>query len=283
MDIIQSNQNDFSSMFEGTTSIMSPIDEAAKAGDLALLISLHEQGHEWTKDTSAFAAADGHFLCLQFLHKNGCSWDHWVTANAARAGHLDCLQYLHENGCEWDRWSTSWAAEYGQLECLRYLHEHGCQWDHWATRQAAAHGHQECLQYLVENGCEVTQQAVYEAAQRCHLECLGYLLTNGCEWTHCGHFDCLRYFFENKNGCPFKIKDTLCYLSKHLDKLDFDRHSWLREFLFPLIVSEDMPEELKQKCESKIAQIALEKQAVETELVDKLSLDVVQHCLYLFI
>jgi hypothetical protein len=50
-----------------------------------------------------------------------------------------------------------------------------------------------------------------------------------------------------------------------------------------LVDSEHMPLELKEKCKAKIAQIALEKQVVEVELVDILLLDIVKHCLHLFI
>ena len=243
--------------------IMSLIDKAAESGDLELLISLREQGHEWTTQTSAYAAGAGHLDCLRYLRENGCQWDVHAANHAAACGQLDCLQYLYENGCEWDKWATRWAALHGHLNCLRYLHVHGCECDEYTCTWAAKYGHLECLKYLHKNGCLWNDEMATEwAAQN-------------------GHFDCLQYLYEN--GCPLELPDTLSGLSKHIDKLDFDQHSWLREFLFPHVNSEDMPEKLKEKCKAKMAQIALEKQAVEDELSCKLSVDVIKHCLCVFI
>jgi len=294
---------------------LTPINEAAKVGDLALLMKLRQEGHEWTSNTMCYAAVGGHLECLRYihehggqmtsyvianaaafdleclkyLHENGCEWDRWTATNAAHFGHLECLKYLYEHGCPWDARATRCAAQYGHLNCLRYLHEHGCEWNDWATANAAADGHLNCLRYLHENGCEWTYNATKFAAEFGHFECLKYLHEHGCPWdervtyyaARNGHFDCLQYLY--KNGCPLELTDLLNCLNKHIDKLDFDQHVWLREFLFPHVDSEDMPEQLKDKCKAKIAQIALEKQAVETELIDKLSLDVVKHCLCLFI
>jgi hypothetical protein len=189
-------------------SILSAIDKAAFESDLELLISLRQQGHDWSTKTMNYAAVKGELDCLKYLHENGCEWDARATSNAAAKGELDCLKYLHENGCEWNETAIDLAAWNGHLDCLKYLHE---------------------------------------------------------------------------NKCPYKLKDTFSGLSKHINKLDFDKNSWLREFLFPHVTSKNMPKELKNVCIAKIAQIALEKQAIEAELVDKVSFDVIKHCLLLFI
>ena len=73
--------------------------EAARAGDLTRLRSVHENGCPWNKDECMLAAGRGHLECLKYLHENGCPWDEDTCAAAAFGGHLECLQYAHENGC----------------------------------------------------------------------------------------------------------------------------------------------------------------------------------------
>ena len=46
------------------------------------------------------------------------------TYYAAKNGHLKCLRYAHENEHEWSQRTTYAAAGYGHLECLRYIYEH---------------------------------------------------------------------------------------------------------------------------------------------------------------
>jgi len=71
------------------------------------------------------------------------------------------------------------------------------------------------------------------------------------------------------------------YLDSHW--LDMDQKPWLRDFLFPHIDSEIMPQELNELCKEKLAQINLEKQTTQDELSDTLSVDVVKHCLHSYI
>ncbi len=152
------------------------------------------------------------------------------------------------------------------MECLRYLHEQGCPWIWQASASAAYAGHLDCLRYLYENDSEWNDLVTLYAAEG-------------------GHLDCLHYLHEN--GCPYDLKDLFSGLNKHTNKIDFDTHVWLREFLFPHVHAHahanDMPLKLKETCKAKIAQIELVKQVVTTELTDKLSLDVVKHCVVVFI
>ena len=102
------------------------MNEAVEAGDLASMISLHKEGHEWDEDTFCFAAGHGHLHICKYLHEHGCKWNTHTIANAALYGHFDCLQYLHTHGCPWDDNATEWAAEGGHLDCLEYLLTCGC-------------------------------------------------------------------------------------------------------------------------------------------------------------
>jgi len=279
---------------------LTPIDEAAKAVNLTLMVSLHregEQGHTSNTRTMAYAASSGNLECLRYLHENGCEWDWRATANAAYGGYLECLRYLHEHGCEWNVWAIDNASGNGHLDCLKYLHENGCQWDTSSTVLcAAAKGHLECLRYLHKSGCPFDSCASSAAAFNGQLACLKYLYEHGCKWdndsfTHIykngweptsptAQLDCLQYLYDN--GCPISIEACIKATSF---SLDFDRHVWLREFLFPYVHvnSDDLPLKLKEKCNAKIAQIKLEKQALQYLLVDKLPFDVVKHCVVVFI
>jgi len=262
---------------------MNAIYEAAKTGDLERIISLHERGPCLVVKIKANGD-------VQYLHKEGCVWDKFVVALAAHNGHLDCVQYLHVHGCPWNKEATCRASQNGHLDCLRYLHDNGCPWDHWATTFAAANGHLDCLQYLFTNGSEVNNVAAYRAAACNHLHCLRYLVENGCDLSELtsyttaltaqfGQFDSLRYLIEN--GFPYVLPHILADLNRHAKRLDFEEHSWLRGFLFPHI--EIMPQPLKDICQARHAQVELEKQALISELSDKLPLDVVKHCLHTFI
>ena len=99
------------------------------------------------------AARLGQLPILMYLHENNFHWDTTITACAARGGHLNCLQYAHEQGCPWNERTTSYAASEGHLNCLQYAHEQGCPWNELTTRYAARNGHFNCLQYAYEHGC----------------------------------------------------------------------------------------------------------------------------------
>jgi hypothetical protein len=293
------------------TESLQTINQAAASGDLQLLISLHNQGqqleegtleiaaenghlhilqyfrHSWNANVIRAAAQAGHLHIVKYLHENGCPWDHKVTAGAANVGHLHCLKYLHENNCPWDEWATAWAARGDELECLKYLHQNGCPWDYEAIEVASRHGNLDCLQYLHQNGCVIEKGALQYAAENGHLDCVKYL----CEslpqledddtyWVaKSGHLDCLQRVIEN--GAEYYMKDILNCLNDLT--LDFDQTPWLRNFLFPHIDSDIMPQGLNDICKQKLAQINLVKQATQVELSDTVSLDVVKHCLHSFI
>jgi len=122
--------------------IMAPIDQA---NDLALLISLHQEGHHLIKGhyTSKLIS----YVCLKHSTLRPIN-------EAAKAGDLALLISLRQEGHKWNATTMAYAASDGQLDCLRYLREHGCHLDKWVTANAAAGGHLECLKYLRKNGCE---------------------------------------------------------------------------------------------------------------------------------
>jgi len=93
--------------------------------------------------------------------------------------------------------------------------------------------------------------------------------------------DCLEYIISQ--NFSYKLRDMLEALNQNIHKINFDTQILLREFLFPHIHDEDMPLKLKEKCKAKIEQIELEKQVVETVLVNILSLDVIKYCVVVFI
>ncbi len=251
------------------------ICDAAQKGDLDLIKKLHKQGLEfpdwaWQVDEVGnwsidYASEYGHLGCLQYLFEahafnNEYFYDSLACDLAAEGGHLECLKYLYEKRFPLNVGSTTAAAGNGNLECLQYLHQKGCPWDSDATIWATEDNHLECLKYLIENGCQWNAHTASTAAKF-------------------GHFDCLQYAISNR--APFHLEDILYHLNTFT--IDFEQHSWLRDFLFPHVDSNIMPYNLNQLCKQKIAQIQLEKQTVQTELTDKVQLDVIKYCIHLFI
>jgi len=189
--------------------------EAAKTGQLHILMFLHENKFHWDVTTTAYAARGGHLNCLQYAHEQGCPWNEATTSCAARCGHLNCLRYAHEQGCPWNKETTRYAASEGHLNCLQYAHEHGCRWDEFSTWSAAREGHLNCLQYAHEHGCPWDKFITWSAARQGHLDCLQYAHRHGCPWDgeaarHAsinGHLDCLQYCKDN--GCT--LQSTYIY------------------------------------------------------------------------
>ena len=226
---------------------LCPIDQAAKDGNLNLLINLCQQGHELNED---------------------------IAISAAEKGHLNCLRYIHEfipnreNSREWYNEAARFSAVNGHLHCLRYLHKVmmrlGESLNEDVISSAIRYGHVDCLRYLCESGCELYKHAAIDAIDHGRLTCLQYLV---------------------EKGAPYKLQEIIESLNEYTRyyRLDFDHHVWLRDFLFPHIDSESMPTRLNQICKQKITQIKLEKQTTESYLTDKISLAVVRHCLHLFI
>ena len=79
-----------------TTLTLSDMNTACKAGDLAQIKYLHENGCPWDADTCARTIEEGHLDCLKYIYKNGCPVRPHVC-EFAKNGCLDCLKYLYEN------------------------------------------------------------------------------------------------------------------------------------------------------------------------------------------
>jgi len=239
----------------------NPINEAAKSGDLDLLIRLRET-FEWNEKTFTIAARFGHLNILRYLYENGCpsNWDAgaWITVN----GHLECLKYLYEKGYEFNEYHTRNVSSNGHLECLRFLYENGCPISAKSAMRAVVEGKIECLRFLYGNGCPIENFTVSSAARGGHFEILQYLILN---------------------NCPYDIKGILIGLSYQTSKINFDTCYWLRSFLFPHVDSDKMPENLKTFCKEKLYQIELEKETSKEQLQNILSLDVVKYCLHNYI
>ena len=229
-------------------SDLRPIDQAAKEGDLTLLILLHKQNNrrnEFTTKTSALAAEGGNLDCLKYLHENGCPWDLDTPNMAGLNGHLDCLKYAHENGCPWNSSTTAHISNRGQFECLRYAYENGCPWEQSVTWNAAMVGNLELLKYTIENGCPMNSYTSSRAACYGNLECLQYIYKNGCEWTFTtpmlaarnGHLDCLK--FAHQNGCVWTVHTIYeAAINGRLDCLQyaFENGCPIKEYNFKTII-----------------------------------------------
>ena len=298
-------ENDFISLFSYIRTrcqeVLVPIIAtpelilAVQNGDLAELKRLHEDGAILSKDLLVTAAEYGHLDCLRYIRESGCRWDVVALSRSAFNGHLDCVQYALENGCNLRMWIptliTASAANGGQLECLKYLREEKqFEWDHETPRNAAANGSLECLKYALENGCEWNETTCEMAASAGQLECLKYACEHGCPCNTRtvqnaateGHMDCLHFLISN--GYSFRPLDVWTGLNNNLTKLDFEQHNgWLRNFLFPHVDEEEMPQQLKDVCQAKIAQIAQTKEEVSLAICDLVLFDVIKHCLLLFV
>ena len=148
------------------------------------------------------AARTGHLSCLQAIcSKRGFTWNSKHAKEAcliaSRHGHLDCLKYAHQRGCPID--------DFFEMEIEGYIIEKN------VVNTAIIGGHLDCLKYAhKEAGIELIDDDAYIAASaRGRLNCLEYLRNEGFEWypdtiaicARYGHFDCLRYAFEN--GAPY--------------------------------------------------------------------------------
>ena len=266
---------------------------AVENGDLVELERFHQQeGAILTKELLVAAGEFGHLDCLRYIRESGCKWDILALSSAAWNGHLECVQYALENGCilgnrhletstiasaalnclkylreekqfAWDHATPTYAAGKGRLECLKYAHENGCEWNEYACEMAAFGGQLECLQYLLSHGCPYSTRTVENAAGQGHIDCLHCLISN---------------------GYSFRQLDVWKGLNNNLIKLDFDQHNgWLRQFLFPHVDEQEMPQQLKDVCKAKIDQIKRTKEQVSVVVGDFILFDLINHCLLVFI
>ena len=125
------------------------------------------EGCNWNADTSASAAANGHFNCLKFAYENGCPVDSYTFEYAAEYGQIECLRYLIENCCEYisreiGEVLCANAAKNGHIKCLELLHEEEMRWASTtcvcAAECALKYNQVECLKYAYENGCPYPEE-----------------------------------------------------------------------------------------------------------------------------
>lgn len=187
---------------------------AAKAGNLKLLVHLHEEGFAWHKDTGAYASLTGQLECLKYACENGYRLKSDVYAAAAAGGHLPCIKFAHERGVDWHPDTCSQASRHGHLHCLIYAHENGCTWNADTTLVASQKGSVECLRYALEHGCPHNEEAVIIACTSGYISCLrllhqhGAVLNEDTAWhaSMCPNSACLSYLHEN--GCEWDDRVT---------------------------------------------------------------------------
>lgn len=151
--------------------------QAAKMGDLDLLVWALENGCPKAKEISLCAAKGGHLDCLIFVHQSGCPWHFGVCFSAAKRGHLDCLRYAREHGCPWDETVCHVAAMEGHLDCLKYVFENGCPRSTYTCFVAADGDHLDCLKWALENGFYIDDSIISRAPEGSN--CLRWLRENG--------------------------------------------------------------------------------------------------------
>ncbi|KAG6616909.1 Ankyrin repeat-containing protein [Phytophthora cinnamomi] len=132
----------------------SPMDEAAKTGQLCVLQWLHENVSDcFAGRAMSWAASNGHLEAVKWLHLNRqdlCV--NYAMDFAAANGHLHVVQYLHSHrreGCT--TWAMDGAATNGHLQVVHWLHQNrreGC--TKASVDGAAAHGHLTVVQYLLQ-------------------------------------------------------------------------------------------------------------------------------------
>ena len=121
---------------------LDPHPYAAKYGQLAALIWLHNHGCELSSEVCDNAAKHGHLNILQWARANECQWDEDTCAYAAEGGHLNILQWARANGCPWNYQTCSDAVKGGHFNILQWARANGCSWDEdTCCSDAAGNGH----------------------------------------------------------------------------------------------------------------------------------------------
>lgn len=99
------------------------IDTAVHYGHLNIVKYLYANKYRWSRNyTASQAAMKDNLEILQFLHENGCDWSFDTTRTAVIHGSIKCLKYAVENGCHIDMRNACFQAEmHGHVECYEYL------------------------------------------------------------------------------------------------------------------------------------------------------------------
>lgn len=201
---------------------------AARAGNLPLVIQLHEEGFFWHKRTCTEASSIGNFSILQYAHENGCPWSSEVFDYAAQGDFLDCIQYAHEEGLKPGPHVCDIAAQFGSINCLTYMHQHGFKWDSNAVTFAVQAGETVCLEYLLLELCPYSARICDTACSHNQAGCLALLLASHAdcdvETSHIAARNvddtCLRTLHEY--GCPWNAMTTRTALyHRHVNTLSY--------------------------------------------------------------
>jgi len=125
--------------------------DAARVGDLDVVIAEIQKGVKLTEWTSSMACASGNMELLEYL-LDRIVWNPWMCAMAARYGHMDVLIWCREHKCPWDAETCANAARGNHLHILKYARSMNCPWDS-RTHNYARHYHRdsEMFEWIRDN------------------------------------------------------------------------------------------------------------------------------------
>jgi hypothetical protein len=106
-------------------TLMNPCNDAARRGDIE---DLGEFRSQWTEETCAIAAREGHLNVVKWLRKNGCPWNDCTISWSARTGQLKVIQWAVKNLCTIDSLACAFAAQAGHLHVLEWMVENEFPW-----------------------------------------------------------------------------------------------------------------------------------------------------------
>ena len=164
------------------------IENAAKRGDLDMLIFLRSGPHPAPWRDLATHYAVSHPTCLQWLVAQGCPLDRDIATSVAAAGDLDLLKWLRSLNKQitWDESVTYEAASRADLPILRWLRSltPPIPLDSTCMTAAAAAGDMPMMEWLHGEGCPMTASATMKACCKGHLRSLQWLrgLQPPCPW-----------------------------------------------------------------------------------------------------
>ena len=194
--------------------VLTPIEEAAKAGDLTKVLELYEvhpNQQEVLYSILHFACDGGQLDVVKYVQSIGGLKKEYsnLYRSASWDGHLHIIQYLREQEVQWGNFQfINTLCYYGHLACIEYVLEQGVAWTEEATSHAVTNGHIAILRFAHERGYLIHPHTMDDAAFYGQLECLQYAHTHNFPMGHNaaeraaekGHIDCLRYCIENNLG-----------------------------------------------------------------------------------
>ena len=251
--------------------ILTPIEEAARAGDLEKVKQLYEVdpnqqatldrilhyacdggqldvvkyaqsiGAELYSNLYRSASWDGHLHIIKYLREQALDWgSSQFVETLCYYGHLPCIEFVLEQGCEWPRQGTSLAAKNGHISILKYAHEHGYRIDPNTMDDASYHGHLDCLQYAHKHNFPIGYNIAERAAEKGHIDCLRYRFENNIGWSNNDHIvimNCI--LFDHLSAlqvCYEYIEPTTYHLNFALKVQNYD----FATYIFALLQSKNL-------------------------------------------